>query len=94
MLLIVLLIIGCEPINDILGVLNTKIRYKCSIYGYAKKTTMDDEDLSYEDSLTVLLSTYINGDNVSNATDNCENNYGNIEGDKSLGMFDSCYCEK
>ena len=95
LLIILLLIVGCEPVTDILGVLSIR-GYNCSIYGYAKKSTMIDENSYYDDSLTVLVSTSINGDDINNATNNCENNYGSIERDylmkDSLGIFDSCYC--
>ena len=96
-LIILLLIAGCsfDP-NDILGVFSTNNGYECSIYGYAKISTMIDEDSSYEDSLTVLVLTKYAGDNVHDATHLCENGYGSIELEylmaDSLGIFDSCDC--
>ncbi|SVD99122.1 uncharacterized protein METZ01_LOCUS451976, partial [marine metagenome] len=48
--------------------------YECSIYGHAEIPIMIDENLSYEDTLTVL-QTYLSGyDNVHDATHHCENN--------------------
>ena len=99
LLIIALLFVGCsiEPLNDILGVISPPDGYQCSIYGYAKISTMINETSSYEDSLTVLLSTKIGGEK-NQATTNCEDWYNSVEMEylmaDSLGMFDSCYCEK
>ena len=98
LLIIALLFVGCsiEPLNDILGVVSPPDPYECSIYGYAKISTMINETSSYEDSLTVLVLTKYAGDNVHDATHHCENGYGSIELEylmaDSLGIFDSCDC--
>ena len=100
LLIIALLFVGCsiEPLNDILGVFSTPDGYKCSIYGYAKISTMINETSSYEDSLTVLVSQNWGGENVNHVTTLCEDWYNSVETEylmaDSLGMFDSCYCEK
>ena len=99
-LLLVLLIVGCsiEPVNDILGVVSPPDPYECSIYGYAKISTMINEASSYEDSLTVLVSQDFGGENVNHVTHRCEDWYNSVETEylmaDSLGIFDSCYCEK
>ena len=93
-----LLIVGCEPVTDILGVFSPPDPYECSIYGYAKISTMINEASSYEDSLTVLVSQDFSGENVNHVTHLCENWYNSVETEylmaDSLGIFDSCYCEK
>ena len=92
LLLILLLIAGCsiEPLNDILGVVNQG-GSGCSIWGYAKMTTM-----AYEDSLTILLSKFYDDAGPNTAKNNCENDYAgdeniNLMAD-SLGIFNYCDC--
>ena len=59
---------------------------------------MINEDSSYEDSLTVLVSQDFGGENVNHVTHLSEDWYNSVETEylmkDSLGIFDSCNCEE